>query len=87
MVMNDMNIINVMAERKLFDMNNIIMVKTFILSTFQKRAKGDTLMQLVCKHLNLVERDFFGLQYLTDAPDNMVGLRWIGLSSRKVKLR
>ena len=46
---------------------------------FQKRAKGQTLLDLVFQHLELVEKDYFGLQYAengattcTYSPDIMV---------------
>lgn len=35
-----------------------------VFSTLQKRAKGQALLDLVFNHLELIEKDFFGLQYL-----------------------
>lgn len=39
--------------------SNIINVYMFA----QKRAKGQTLLDLVFQHLELIEKDYFGLQY------------------------
>lgn len=30
---------------------------------FQKRAKGQVLLDMVYQHLELIEKDYFGLQY------------------------
>jgi hypothetical protein len=32
-------------------------------SGFQKRAKGHVLLELVYQHLELIEKDYFGLQF------------------------
>lgn len=52
---------------------------TYLLKLFQKRAKGQALLDLVFQHLELVEKDYFGLQYAengatacTHSPDVMV---------------
>lgn len=29
----------------------------------QKHSKGQTLMDMVCEHLNLLEKDYFGLTF------------------------
>lgn len=39
-----------------------------------KPSKGQTLLEAVFKHLDLLERHFFGLQYVADSPDN---LQWL----------
>lgn len=43
-------------------------------SRFQKRAKGHVLLGLVYQHLDLIEKDYFGLQFvengLTPSPGN-----------------
>uniref|UniRef100_A0A3P8VJK1 FERM domain-containing protein n=1 Tax=Cynoglossus semilaevis TaxID=244447 RepID=A0A3P8VJK1_CYNSE len=31
--------------------------------SLQKHSKGQTLMDMVCEHLNLLEKDYFGLTY------------------------
>jgi len=35
----------------------------FLMSFSQKRAKGHVLFDKVCDHLNLMERDYFGVTY------------------------
>ncbi len=46
----------------------------FYVSYLQKRAKAQALLEKVFEHLELIEKDFFGLQYadLVPAPDAMV---------------
>lgn len=39
-----------------------------------KQSKGAVLLQAVFKHLDLVEKHFFGLQFVADSPDN---LQWL----------
>ena len=41
----------------------------------QKRAKAGTLLDKVFEHLELIEKDYFGLQYVDSGPtaDGMVG--------------
>lgn len=36
----------------------------------EKRAKGSTLLDLVFQHLELVEKDYFGLQYAENGNSN-----------------
>ncbi len=31
--------------------------------SLQKHSKGQTLMDMVCEHLNLLEKDYFGLTF------------------------
>ena len=38
----------------------------------QKNAKGELLYQELFKHLELLEREFFGLEFLAESPDRMV---------------
>ena len=38
-------------------------------STFQKRAKSQNLLDKVFDHLELIEKDYFGLQFLDLSPD------------------
>ena len=49
-------------------------VTFLIFSLLQKRAKAQFLLEKVFEHLELIEKDFFGLQYadLVPAPDAMV---------------
>ena len=44
----------------------------------QKNAKGEDLLLSVANHLNLLEKDYFGLQFL-DAHDTV---SWIDLGKR-----
>ncbi|XP_015777694.1 PREDICTED: tyrosine-protein phosphatase non-receptor type 4-like [Acropora digitifera] len=37
-----------------------------------KQSKGEILLEAVFKHLNLLEKHFFGLQFVADTPDNLV---------------
>lgn len=39
-----------------------------------KQSKGAVLLEAVFKHLDLVEKHFFGLQFVADSPDN---LQWL----------
>lgn len=39
-----------------------------------KHSRGETLLEAVFKHLDLLEKHFFGLQYVADSPDN---LQWL----------
>ncbi|KAK2564770.1 Tyrosine-protein phosphatase non-receptor type 4 [Acropora cervicornis] len=39
-----------------------------------KQSKGEILLEAVFKHLNLLEKHFFGLQFVADTPDN---LQWL----------
>ncbi|XP_020609227.1 tyrosine-protein phosphatase non-receptor type 4-like [Orbicella faveolata] len=39
-----------------------------------KHSKGEVLLEAVFKHLDLLEKHFFGLQYVADSPDN---LQWL----------
>ena len=48
----------------------IFVIKSFIVS-LQKRAKGQYLFFKVCEHLNLLEKDYFGLTY-KDSHDHKV---------------
>lgn len=48
---------------------------SFILSQ-QKRAKGQYLFFKVCEHLNLLEKDYFGLTY-KDNHDEKVCTAWV----------
>ncbi|KAJ7354755.1 Tyrosine-protein phosphatase non-receptor type 3 [Desmophyllum pertusum] len=41
-----------------------------------KHSKGGVLLEAVFKHLDLLEQHFFGLQYVADSPDNLVGSLW-----------
>ncbi|KAK8727853.1 hypothetical protein OTU49_009486 [Cherax quadricarinatus] len=43
----------------------------------EKRAKGQALLDLVFNHLELIERDFFGLQYIEPATSNENPRRWL----------
>ncbi|XP_071513326.1 tyrosine-protein phosphatase non-receptor type 4 isoform X3 [Panulirus ornatus] len=43
----------------------------------EKRAKGQALLDLVFNHLELIERDFFGLQYNEQAPSTENPRRWL----------
>ncbi|XP_070000896.1 tyrosine-protein phosphatase non-receptor type 4 isoform X2 [Penaeus vannamei] len=43
----------------------------------EKRAKGQALLDLVFNHLELIERDFFGLQYFESAVNNENPRRWL----------
>lgn len=36
----------------------------------QKRAKGQVLLDLVFQHLELIEKDYFGLQYAENGVNN-----------------
>ncbi|XP_032242658.2 tyrosine-protein phosphatase non-receptor type 4 isoform X1 [Nematostella vectensis] len=38
-----------------------------------KNAKGTVLLNEVFRHLDIQEKHYFGLQYVSDSPDNMVG--------------
>ena len=40
------------------------------LFVLQKQAKGQALLDLVFNHLELIERDFFGLQYIEACSSN-----------------
>lgn len=39
---------------------------------FQKRSKGQIILDLVFQHLELIEKDYFGLQFSENASDSMV---------------
>ncbi|XP_069157851.1 tyrosine-protein phosphatase non-receptor type 4 isoform X6 [Procambarus clarkii] len=43
----------------------------------EKRAKGQALLDLVFNHLELIERDFFGLQYIEPSTSNENPKRWL----------
>mgnify|MGYP001792817021 CR=1 FL=1 len=43
-----------------------------VLYFVQKNAKGEVLYQALFKHLELLEKDFFGLEFLAESPDRMV---------------
>lgn len=45
---------------KCFEKANYLLKVLFI---FQKRAKGQVLFDRVCEHLNLLEKDYFGLLF------------------------
>ena len=53
---------------------DVILLWCFKFSLPQKRAKAQFLLEKVFEHLELIEKDFFGLQYadLVPAPDAMV---------------
>lgn len=38
-------------------------------NTFQKRAKGQALLDAVFQHLELIEKDYFGLQFTENGSD------------------
>ncbi len=40
------------------------MIKNIFLEFHQKKAKGQELLDLVFKNLDLVEKDYFGLQFM-----------------------
>lgn len=42
---------------------------TLLLLIFQKRAKAQHLLEKVFDHLELIEKDYFGLQFLDLSPD------------------
>lgn len=44
----------------------------YIIISFQKRALGSALMEQVLYHLDIIEKDYFGLQY-TDPHNVNVG--------------
>ena len=37
---------------------------------FQRHAKGQVLLQQVFEHLELIEKDYFGLQYIDTGPES-----------------
>lgn len=41
----------------------LLLIYTTLFSLLQKRAKGQYLFFKVCEHLNLMEKDYFGLMY------------------------
>ena len=49
---------------------SILHTSSFI--SLQKQSKGEILLEAVFKHLNLLEKHFFGLQFVADTPDNLV---------------
>ncbi|XP_016342783.1 band 4.1-like protein 3 isoform X4 [Sinocyclocheilus anshuiensis] len=51
--------------------------------TVEKRAKGQVLFDKVCDHLNLLEKDYFGITY-RDAENQMV-LNWLDVSKEMKK--
>lgn len=44
-----------------------------------KHSKGELLLEAVFKHLDLLEKHFFGLQYVADSPDN---LQWLNFDKQ-----
>lgn len=46
-----------------------------IILFFQKKAKGQILFDKVCEHLNLLEKDYFGLLFYENS-DQKVSLYW-----------
>ncbi|XP_049821753.1 tyrosine-protein phosphatase non-receptor type 4 isoform X2 [Aethina tumida] len=52
--------------------------------TMQKRAKGAELLDLTYKHLELVEKDYFGLQFFVDISQKKEYMRWLD-PSKSVK--
>lgn len=53
-------------------------VKILLFLFPQKRAKGQVLFDKVCEHLNLLEKDYFGLSF-QENPEQKVSEIW-GLS-------
>lgn len=46
--------------------------------TLQRKAKGENLLEKVCDHINLLERDYFGLTY----EDKNDPRNWVELDKR-----
>lgn len=46
----------------------------FLLLFFQKHDQGQVLLEMVFRHLDLTERDYFGLQLADDCTDNPVSV-------------
>ena len=46
-------------------------------SVFQKSADGQGLLDQVCEHLNLVEKDYFGVIYRDSSDTWVSGLVWL----------
>lgn len=45
--------------------NKLLLYWSFvILFVFQRDAKGQYLFDLICHHLNLLEKDYFGIRYV-----------------------
>ena len=42
---------------------------------FQRNAKGQSLLDRVFEYLELIEKDFFGLQFLDNSPETNVMVR------------
>jgi len=55
------------TKRAIFKVNVIFC--TTLLPWKQKRAKAQNLLDRVFDHLELIEKDYFGLQFLDLAPD------------------
>lgn len=48
----------------LFNVSQLHYVSFLILFLFQRDAKGQYLFDLICHHLNLLEKDYFGIRYV-----------------------
>ena len=60
---------------------NILSVNILIFNFFpQKRCKGQAILDKVCQHLDLMEKDYFGLVY-KDNQDARVSQMWCDLNS------
>lgn len=57
-----------------------MIVNLIIFCMFQKRSKAQNLLDKVFDHLELIEKDYFGLQFLDLSPDpeSMVRDKMVG---------
>lgn len=64
-----------------FSLRDIVPLQMFVIRSLilslQKRAKGQFLFFKVCEHLNLLEKDYFGLTYKDGHDQTVCKSQWL----------
>ena len=64
-------------QKRFFSLNAINARQTssvVVIVSFQKRAKAQLLLDKVFEHLELIEKDYFGLEFSDSTPDDPHGV-------------
>ena len=56
--------------------NTLFVARVFVWVFLQKHCKGQALLDMVCEHLNLLEKDYFGLMYSDAESQKVSALSW-----------